>query len=76
MSEVSKLSAITAEKKAQVHPAAVVDPRAELASGVVVGPGAVIGPDVKIGPDTWISLVPALVLSHRTSSIAAHPQRW
>ena len=63
MSEVSKLSAITAEKKAQVHPAAVVDPRAELASGVIVGPGAVIGPDVKIGPDTWIG--PHVVLDGR-----------
>ncbi|KZR81791.1 Acyl-[acyl-carrier-protein]--UDP-N-acetylglucosamine O-acyltransferase [Prochlorococcus marinus str. MIT 1342] len=63
MSEVSKLSAITAEKKAQVHPSAVVDPRAELASGVIVGPGAVIGPDVKIGPDTWIG--PHVVLDGR-----------
>ena len=63
MSEVSKLSAITAEKKPQVHPAAVVDPRAELASGVIVGPGAVIGPEVKIGPDTWIG--PHVVLDGR-----------
>ncbi len=63
MSEVSKLSAITAEKKAQVHPSAVVDPRAELASGVIVGPGAVIGPEVKIGPDTWIG--PHVVLDGR-----------
>ncbi|MED5165649.1 MAG: acyl-ACP--UDP-N-acetylglucosamine O-acyltransferase [Cyanobacteriota bacterium] len=63
MSEVRKLSAITAETKAQVHPAAVVDPRAELASGVIVGPGAVIGPDVKIGPDTWIG--PHAVLDGR-----------
>ena len=63
MSEVRKLSAITAETKAQVHPAAVVDPRAELASGVIVGPGAVIGPDVKIGPDTWIG--PHVVLDGR-----------
>lgn len=32
-----------------IHPAAVVDPRAELGAGVEVGPGAVIGPWVRIG---------------------------
>jgi UDP-N-acetylglucosamine acyltransferase len=37
-----------------VHPTAVVDQRAELASGVEVGPGAVIGPNVRVGARTVI----------------------
>jgi UDP-N-acetylglucosamine acyltransferase len=37
-----------------IHPTAVVDPRAELASGVEVGPYAVIGAQVRIGPDCQI----------------------
>ena len=32
----------------QIHPTAVVDPKAELAAGVVIGPGAVVGPEVVI----------------------------
>ena len=36
----------------QIHPTAVVDPKAELASGVVIGPGAVVGPEVVIGENT------------------------
>ena len=47
----------------QIHPQAVVDPKAELASGVVIGPGAVIGPDVVIGENTWIG--PNAVLDGR-----------
>ena len=35
-----------------IHPAAVVDPRAELATGVTVGPYCVVGPQVKIGAGT------------------------
>jgi UDP-N-acetylglucosamine acyltransferase len=38
----------------RIHPTAVVDPRAELASGVEVGPYAVIGAEVRIGPDCQI----------------------
>lgn len=34
---------------AEIHPTAIVDPRAELAEEVRVGPFAVIGPDVVIG---------------------------
>ena len=30
-------------RSVQIHPQAVVDPKAELASGVVIGPGAVVG---------------------------------
>jgi UDP-N-acetylglucosamine acyltransferase len=37
-----------------VHPAAFVEPGAELSPGVVVEPGAVIGPHVRIGPGTRI----------------------
>ena len=36
----------------QVHPTAEIDPRAELADGVVVGAYCVIGPDVQIGEGT------------------------
>jgi len=39
---------------ASVHPTAVVDPAAELASGVVVGPHAVIGAGVAVGEGTEI----------------------
>jgi len=37
-----------------VHPAAFVDPRAQLGAGVVIEPGAVIGPDVRIGDGTRV----------------------
>ena len=37
-----------------VHPAAFVDERAQLGTGVEIGPGAVIGPDVRIGDRTII----------------------
>lgn len=37
---------------AQIHPSAVVDPRAELADDVVVGPFSLVGPDVRIGAGT------------------------
>jgi UDP-N-acetylglucosamine acyltransferase len=38
----------------EVHPSAIVDPRAELASGVTVGPYSLIGPQVEVGEGTWI----------------------
>ena len=38
----------------QVHPTAIVDPKAELDASVVVGPYAVIGPSVRIGAGTTI----------------------
>jgi UDP-N-acetylglucosamine acyltransferase len=38
----------------EVHPSAIVDPRAKLASGVTVGPYSVIGPQVEVGEGTWI----------------------
>src|SRR3989338_2501782 len=37
-----------------IHPTAIVDPQAELSSGVVVGPYAVIGPQVRVGPQTAV----------------------
>lgn len=39
---------------AQIHPTALVDPKAELAADVSVGPYAVIGPGVRIGEGTSI----------------------
>ena len=39
---------------AQIHPTAVVDPRAEIDGSVGIGPYAVIGPDVRIGAGTTI----------------------
>lgn len=36
----------------QIHPTAIIDPAARLASGVVVGAYCVIGPDVEIGTGT------------------------
>jgi UDP-N-acetylglucosamine acyltransferase len=47
----------------QIHPTAVVDPRAQLADGVSVGPYAVIGGEVQLGPDCWIG--PHVVLDGR-----------
>ena len=38
----------------QIHPTALIDPRAELDSSVEVGPYAVIGPRVRIGADTSV----------------------
>jgi len=37
-----------------VHPAAFVDPAAQLGTGVVVEPGAIIGPHVRIGDGTRV----------------------
>jgi len=37
-----------------IHPTAIIDPAAELASGVSVGPYTVIGPNVVIESGTWI----------------------
>lgn len=38
----------------QIHPAAFVDPKAQLGVDVVVGPGAVVGPHVQVGDRTRI----------------------
>ena len=39
---------------ANIHPSAVVDPRAVLHDSVIVGPYAIIGPDVQIGAHTVV----------------------
>ena len=51
---------------AQVHPSAIVDPRAELAADVTVGPFCIIGPGVTVGAGSQIGshVVPWLVLFH------------
>jgi UDP-N-acetylglucosamine acyltransferase len=40
---------------AQIHPTAIVDPKAELDASVSVGPYTVIGPHVKVGAGTTIA---------------------
>jgi UDP-N-acetylglucosamine acyltransferase len=40
---------------AQIHPTAIVDPKAELDASVQVGPYTVIGPHVKVGAGTTIA---------------------
>ena len=37
------------DNKTQIHPTAVVDPKAQIDSGVVIGPYSIIGPDVTLG---------------------------
>src|SRR5262249_9610646 len=37
-----------------IHPTAVVHPRAQLGRDVTVGPYSIVGPDVAIGDGTWI----------------------
>jgi UDP-N-acetylglucosamine acyltransferase len=39
---------------ANIHPTAIIDPKAELAADVEVGPYAIIGPDVRIGEGTVV----------------------
>jgi len=38
----------------QIHPTAIVDPAAQLGSGVIVGPYCIIGPDVTLGDGCWL----------------------
>lgn len=70
-------------KMTNIHPTAIVDPKAELDSSVVVGAYSIIGPEVKIGARTKIG--PHVVIEGRTtigcdntffqfSSIGAPPQ--
>jgi UDP-N-acetylglucosamine acyltransferase len=40
--------------QSQIHPTAVVDPKAKLGAAVTVGPYAIVGPDVEIGDDSSI----------------------
>jgi UDP-N-acetylglucosamine acyltransferase len=50
---------------AQIHPTAIVDPRAELEGSVSVGPYSIIGPHVKIGAGTSVASH-AVVEGHTT----------
>ena len=38
----------------QIHPTAIVDPKAELGAGSTVGPYCVVGPDVVLGEHSWL----------------------
>ena len=38
----------------QIHPTAIVDPRAEIGAGTIVGPYCVIGAEVVLGPNCWL----------------------
>ncbi|MFN2475217.1 MAG: acyl-ACP--UDP-N-acetylglucosamine O-acyltransferase [Chthoniobacterales bacterium] len=38
----------------QIHPTAIIDPRAELAAGTVVGPYCIIDGPVVLGPGCWL----------------------
>ncbi len=66
-----------------IHPTAIIDPGARLATGVSVGAYSIIGADVAVGENTWIA--PHVVISGSTrigrdnkiyqfSSIGAAPQ--
>jgi UDP-N-acetylglucosamine acyltransferase len=48
----------------EVHPSAIVDPKAQLGRGVQVGAYSIIGPQVEIGEDTWVG--PHVVLDGHT----------
>ncbi len=63
MNERDNFSTLALDQPTEVHPLAVVDPKAELDHGVVIGPGAVVGGEVKIGSQTWIG--PNVVLDGR-----------
>jgi len=49
---------------AQIHPTAIVDPKAELAADVAIGAYTLIGPDVTIGAGTTVG--PHVVIEGRT----------
>src|SRR6266403_42644 len=38
----------------QIHPTAIVDPRAEIGTGTIIGPYCVIAPDVVLGQNCWL----------------------
>ena len=38
----------------QIHPTAIIDPAAQLGSGVNIGPYCIIGPDVTLGDGCWL----------------------
>ncbi|HEY4758301.1 MAG TPA: acyl-ACP--UDP-N-acetylglucosamine O-acyltransferase, partial [Chthoniobacterales bacterium] len=38
----------------QIHPTAIVDPRAELGAQSMIGPYCIVGPDVVLGEKSWL----------------------
>lgn len=50
---------------ANIHPTAIVDPKAQVADGATVGPFSVVGPDVVLGPG--VELVSHVVVAGRTT---------
>jgi len=38
----------------QIHPTAIVDPKAAIGNGTIVGPYCIVGPGVIVGPDCWL----------------------
>ncbi|TFZ08019.1 acyl-ACP--UDP-N-acetylglucosamine O-acyltransferase [Ramlibacter humi] len=50
---------------AGIHPAAIVDPKAQIDAGVTIGPFSIVGPDVKIGAGTTVG--PHTVIEGRTT---------
>jgi UDP-N-acetylglucosamine acyltransferase len=38
----------------QIHPTAIVDPKAEVGAGTIIGPYCVIGPNVVLGQNCWL----------------------
>jgi UDP-N-acetylglucosamine acyltransferase len=38
----------------EIHPTAIVDPKAELGAETIVGPYCIIGPDVVLGEECWL----------------------
>ncbi|PYI76212.1 MAG: acyl-[acyl-carrier-protein]--UDP-N-acetylglucosamine O-acyltransferase [Verrucomicrobia bacterium] len=41
-------------RNVQIHPTAIVDPRAELGAQTMVGPYCIVGPDVVLGEKCWL----------------------
>ncbi|MBI3447281.1 MAG: acyl-[acyl-carrier-protein]--UDP-N-acetylglucosamine O-acyltransferase, partial [Magnetospirillum sp.] len=48
-----------------IHPSAIVDPKAEIAGSAVIGPFCVVGPDVRLGES--VELLSHVVVTGRTS---------
>ncbi|AMO21659.1 acyl-ACP--UDP-N-acetylglucosamine O-acyltransferase [Ramlibacter solisilvae] len=50
---------------ANIHPTAIVDPKAQVDASVTIGPYSIVGPHVKIGAGTWVG--PHVVIEGHTS---------
>ena len=38
----------------QIHPTAIVDPKAQIGAGTIIGPYCVVAAEVTLGPDCWL----------------------